>query len=892
MKKITITFCVFLIGLTYTNAQEFTNLQDYINAGGSPVVTNNTLQPTVYNRSTEETTLFTTLADFSANCDVDALAFEDFTGGPTALIGCDIVTSSAGGVCYPAGELVEGFEITTSGADIGNTTLYLDPADGFGTLDPAFGSNTFADATIINFTDSNDVTSFSFDLYALTTGSIVTMTIIDSDGGMESIDIDVTSTGPVFVGGISDTPITSIELEDLTGTNAELIANLRFGQCGAILTDEPEDAIALTVGEEFADFPVDVDNTEATASAETAPSCGDFQGGDSWYTVAVPSSGTVTIETGMVAGSTVDNTVLAIYEGTADSLTEIACDEDSGTTGNFSLVTVMDRTPGEVLFIRVFESGNDALGLYQIAAYSDCAVSAPEISIAGSDLLEVSVCVGDGIEDFVDVSQTGGLDIGTEGWILANNDDGTIIGLPAAPPFEFDGIDAGVCAIYNIRYADGLTGLEVDGNINDLEGCFELSNSILVERVSEGGVCDNCEFTLEMNDSFGDGWNGAVIDILVDGVVALDNATLDNGLQGILPFTNVNEAEITVVVEAEGTFPEEVTYRILDNVGQEVAVGDLTTVPEAFRGFCLDCLLPEVEFAIIPLCDQGEFIVTLLTSSLSESSQYTVTNDANGDEIIIDSVGSMDYGPFSTDTLPFIISIIPDDAACTITFDITDAGCPPVPPLNDNCMDAFGISDGVTVVANTDLAAIDDVPNCGQNTASLGIWYFINDGGTATDVVIDTFGSGYDTFLAYYTGTCDALVCEGSNDDAVGLQSEISFNTGGTGENIYILATGFGTNTGDLILNVTADGLLSTEEESLSDNDITLFPNPAINDLTISSREVIENVNVYNLSGQVVLQKSVNATQDLVDVSNLTSGIYLMQLTSNGQSVTKKFIKR
>ena len=105
------------------------------------------------------------------------------------------------------------------------------------------------------------MTSFAFDLYALTTGGIVTMRIIDIDGGIETTDIDASTLGPIFVGGISDTPIASIELEDTMGTQGELIANLRFGICGAILTDEPEDAIALTVGEVFEDFPVDVDNT-------------------------------------------------------------------------------------------------------------------------------------------------------------------------------------------------------------------------------------------------------------------------------------------------------------------------------------------------------------------------------------------------------------------------------------------------------------------------------------------------------------------------------------------------------------------------------------------------------------------------------------------------------
>jgi len=893
MKKITFTFCALLLGLAFATAQEFSTLQDYFDAGGSPVINaNNVVQPTVYSRTTEATTLFATIEDFNANCDfIDELAFEDFTGGPIALTGCGVLVSAEGDACYPVGELVEGFEMTTSGADIGNTTLYLDPADGFGTLDPAFGSNTFVDFAIINFTD--EVTSFAFDLYSISgngDGSTVTVRIFTSDGEVETIDLTFMATESVFVGGISDVLITSIELEDTSGTHVELISNFTFGLCGPILTDEPEDALTLTVGEVFEDFPRDVDNTEATASPQAAPSCGDFQGGDSWYTVTVPSSGNVTVETGMVVGSAIDDTVLAIYEGTVDALTEIACNDNSDTS-NFSLVTLMDRTPGEELFIRVFEAGNDVQGGYQIAAYSDCAVSAPEITIAENGLLEIELCISDTDTVFVDVVSTGGIDIGIEGWVITGQGSSTIIGIQDVPPFELDATVTDNWAIYNIRYNEGLVGLEVGASIDDLEGCFELSNPVLINGVSEGGVCDTCEFTLEMNDSFGDGWNGAEIDILVNGIVALDNVTLANGAQGLETFINIDGAEISVVVENLGTFPGEVSYRILDNIGQEVAVGDLTTAPDPFMGVCVDCLFPEVDFTVELLCDQGleEFIVILETTSLSDSSQLVVTNEVTGDELIIDSEGSLEYGPFSFDTAPFTISVTPDNALCAITFDVLGPlGCP---PSNDNCIDAIAVTDGDVITTNTSFATVD-LAGCSTADTAMGVWYFINDGGTEIDVIVDTAGSSFDTELSYFTGTCDALVCVGNNDDAIGVQSEISFNTGGTGENIYILATGFGTATGDLVLNVTSDGLLSTEDENFVDNDITLFPNPAINDLEISSRELIESVNVYNLSGQVVLQKSVNATGDVMDVSNLTSGVYLMQLISNGQSVTKKFIKK
>lgn len=862
-----------MLATLVAGAQNIENLQDYINSGVSldPQVQGLPNKIAEFNYAADEVTLFASLDDFEEQCDTTSLAFEDFLGGPTTLTECGVIISAAGDTCYPAGELVDGFELTTSGAATGAGVFFLSPADGLGNTFPGAGSGTFVNFTIINFT-GEEVTSFAFDLFALVGGGTVEMRIIDIDGGTETITFDVSSGGPVFVGGISDTPIASIELEDTLGVRGELIANFRFGFCGAVLTDTPEDAIALTVGLEFSDFPRDVDNTDATASSVAAPSCGDFQGGDSWYTVVVPTIGSVSVETNNVDGSPVDDTAITIYEGEIGSLVEVACDEDGSEDGNHSLVFLEGRTPGETLFIRVYESGNDVQGLFQIAAYSDCAVSAPQIAVAGTELTEISICVGNGQEDFVDVDSIGGLDIGTEGWIIVDVATNNILGLPMSPPFEFDGVEAGVCAIYNIRFTDDITGLEVDGNLDDLEGCFELSNAITINRIDEGGVCDTCEFTLELNDSFGDGWSGNSVDILVNGLIVLDNATLATGVQGVIPFENIDGAEISVVVDASGTFPNEVSYRILDNVGQEIAIGDLTQVPEPFVGNCLDCFLPEVEFVTIPLCDDNQFIVTLLTSSLRESSQLTVTNNINGEEVIIDAIGSMDYGPFPTSITPFIVTITPDDAECTISFDIDSSDCPPV---NDDCINAIGVGDGVTVTEITTLATAD-LAGCGTQDASLGVWYFINDGGVATDVVIDTEGSSFDTILAVFTGTCDDLICEGSNDDTSGLQSEISFNTDGTGEDIYILATGFGTSTGSLVLNVTGDGLLSTDDPFAGSNEISLYPNPAITNITISATQSMERVSIYSITGQRVLDQTIGSNQQDLDVSQLTSGMYLV----------------
>ncbi|WP_378176768.1 hypothetical protein [Aquimarina sp. SS2-1] len=73
-------------------------------------------------------------------------------------------------------------------------------------------------------------------------------------------------------------------------------------------------------------------------------------------------------------------------------------------------------------------------------------------------------------------------------WVITD-DQGTILGLPptleAVEGVNFDEAGAGVCLIWYLRYENGVQGLEVDMNANDLSGCFSLSNSITVTRNSQ-----------------------------------------------------------------------------------------------------------------------------------------------------------------------------------------------------------------------------------------------------------------------------------------------------------------------------------------------------------------------------------------------------------------------
>ncbi|MGY0392108.1 T9SS type A sorting domain-containing protein [Bizionia sp. KMM 8389] len=129
-------------------------------------------------------------------------------------------------------------------------------------------------------------------------------------------------------------------------------------------------AYNLPVGDTACETVVTGDTTSATLALSDAASCGIAPVTDIWFSVTVPNTGEVTIETSNGVG--VSDTVLAVYEGTPASLTEVACNDDF--TGLFSQVSLTGRTEGEVLYVRVWDYSN-AVGTVDVCAWSPTTLS-------------------------------------------------------------------------------------------------------------------------------------------------------------------------------------------------------------------------------------------------------------------------------------------------------------------------------------------------------------------------------------------------------------------------------------------------------------------------------------------------------------------------------------
>lgn len=70
---------------------------------------------------------------------------------------------------------------------------------------------------------------------------------------------------------------------------------------------------------------------------------------------------------------------------------------------------------------------------------------------------------------------------------------------------------------------------------------------------------------------------------------------------------------------------------------------------------------------------------------------------------------------------------------------------------------------------------------------------------------------------------------------------------------------------------------------------VEVYPNPVSDVLTIQSSSVVENINIYDLSGKKV---AVSLSGKTVDVKNIPAGAYLITIETKDGKITKKFIKK
>ena len=77
--------------------------------------------------------------------------------------------------------------------------------------------------------------------------------------------------------------------------------------------------------------------------------------------------------------------------------------------------------------------------------------------------------------------------------------------------------------------------------------------------------------------------------------------------------------------------------------------------------------------------------------------------------------------------------------------------------------------------------------------------------------------------------------------------------------------------------------------ENIATSVVTIYPNPVFDVLYIQSEEPVVRIQVLNLNGQLV--KEIAGNQNQISVADLSSGIYVLRVTTTKDVATQRFVK-
>ncbi|AUP77876.1 T9SS type A sorting domain-containing protein [Flavivirga eckloniae] len=92
---------------------------------------------------------------------------------------------------------------------------------------------------------------------------------------------------------------------------------------------------------------------------------------------------------------------------------------------------------------------------------------------------------------------------------------------------------------------------------------------------------------------------------------------------------------------------------------------------------------------------------------------------------------------------------------------------------------------------------------------------------------------------------------------------------------------------------VTISGTLSTSKNDKG-NDLALFPNPTSGTITIGNNQLLKEaqVTIYDLKGRALKKEALKNQPTVVDISDLSTGIYIFKIKTNDSEFVKRIVKQ
>lgn len=478
------------------------------------------------------------------------------------------------------------------------------------------------------------------------------------------------------------------------------------------------------------------------------------------------------------------------------------------------------------------------------------------VDTVGTDTVTVSWTAGAGETEWEYVVQAQGTGVPAGTGVSTTSNPLVISGLTPNTPYEI--YLRAVCSVteqsiwvgpYNVE-----TNIEVVcGTPVNTTYCYTDNDSTSWTFTSSDGSPLRVVFNAGQVENT---WDELIV-IDSDGVTQLYNGYGAAGNLAGLTFDATGDT-ITVMISSDGS----------------ANCGDSAYTSWDFDVVCATCVNPTVTFNVVPDCANSQYSIEVDVTNIGSATSLTIS-DGTTDLTGISATGVQTFGPYADGSSNTVVVTNEQDGACFVTSGALSYSCP---PSNDDCVNAIAVDCGDVVTGTTTTAT-----NSSGGT-SADVWYSYS--GAAGDITVSLCNNtNYDSYLRVY----DA--CGGTeiafNDDFCNAQSSVTFTADGT-TTYYILVEGFGSNVGNFEMAVTC--VLSNGD--FNSNSFSAYPNPVKDVLNISYATEISSVKVINMIGQEVLSKNVNATSSQVDMSQLSAGTYIVNVTLGDTIKTLKVVKQ
>jgi hypothetical protein len=225
--------------------------------------------------------------------------------------------------------------------------------------------------------------------------------------------------------------------------------------------------------------------------------------------------------------------------------------------------------------------------------------------------------------------------------------------------------------------------------------------------------------------------------------------------------------------------------------------------------------------------------------------------------------------------------------------DVTIYAAPPPNDLIQNAISVTNLDQPYTDEGVRLQYATNELLNpSGCNIAGTnGVWYSFTAAYNGSAEASVTSPAGV-TAVIFYEAPNENVANETQLTFLFDMQNQCAPSTSSSiptlaGQSYYIFVLNNG-GSSDVVIDISES--LGTDDNTI--DGFVFYPNPADNVLNLKSNVTIDQVELFTVLGQSVLTRSINAASSQLDISRLSTGVYLMRVTADGQTATYQVIKR